>query len=158
VLGRYCGRRSYQVVLAAGGARVDLDGKPNGEVTAAEQEAARGVIARMDAITAERAVAAKAERAAERAASKAQAKPPAKSKSVLTPESGPKQPIRLADLKRAALARQQAARRHGSGPEPHLTFEPAGRQTRPIWKYSASRAADRESTRRDSASPRRFRQ
>src|SRR5712672_3211197 len=46
VLGRYCcGRRAYQVALAGGGPRFDLDGQPSGEVTIAEQEAAKAAIA-----------------------------------------------------------------------------------------------------------------
>src|SRR5258708_6429429 len=50
VLGRYCcGRRAYQMALAAGGPRFDLDGQPSGEVTTAEQEAAKSAIAAMDA-------------------------------------------------------------------------------------------------------------
>jgi sRNA-binding protein len=110
VLARYCHRRAYQVALAGGGARIDLDGKASGDVTPAEQEVARGAIARMDALAIEKAAAGKVAPAAERAGSMAQAKLSANPESTTT-QAGPKQTSGLADLKRAALARKQA----GSG-------------------------------------------
>jgi ProP effector len=126
VLGRYCQRRAYQSALAAGGARFDLDGKPSGEVSAAEQDHAKGAVARMDAAMAEKAVAAKAalkaERAAKGAASKAQPKPAAPKPPAPKPalqlvpapaDAGPKR-LGLAGLRRAA----QARREHADGPEP----------------------------------------
>jgi ProP effector len=112
VLGCYCRRRLYQAALASGGARIDLDGQVAGEVTTAEQEAARDAVARLDAFRIEKAAAAKvalnAERAAGHSASNAQAKPLAASKLEPAPtveaclkRSG------LADLRRASLERKQ---------------------------------------------------
>ena len=87
----------------------------------AEQEKARSVIAQLDALAIEKAVAAKAARKAERArkrAAPAAPKPPAPKPAlqlVSAPaDIGPKRPIGLADLKRAA----QARREHADGPEP----------------------------------------
>jgi sRNA-binding protein len=118
---RYCGRRAYQVALAAGGPRFDLDGQPSGEITTAEQEAAKSAIAAMDAAMIEKAAAGKAARKAERArkrAAPAAPNPPAPKPALqLVPapaDAGPKRPIGLADLKRAA----QARREHADGPEP----------------------------------------
>jgi ProP effector len=109
VLGRYCPRREYQAALVAGGVRVDLDGNPSGEVTATEQERAKSVIAHLDALMVEKAVAAKAAAKAGRAkrASKAPARPPAKAKSA-SALADPKQRSGLADLRRAAAERKQA--------------------------------------------------
>jgi ProP effector len=71
-LGTYCRRRLYRAAIAAGGARIDLDGKPCGEVTAEEQEKAKAALARMDAQAAAKAVAAKAERIARSATATAE--------------------------------------------------------------------------------------
>jgi sRNA-binding protein len=120
-LSRYCGRRAYQIALARGGPRFDLDGEPSGEVTAAEQESAKVAIACMDARAIQRAAGAKAARkaarAGKRAAPKAHAKPAAKTQSVPTP-AGPRQPSSLADLKRAAAERKQAAMSRHDGCPP----------------------------------------
>ncbi len=85
-LARYCTRRAYQVALATGGARFELDGTPSGEATAAEQQAARDAIARMDALRNERAAAAKATFKAE---ANSEATPAAKPNLKLVPAPRP---------------------------------------------------------------------
>jgi len=99
VFAHYGHRRAYQVALAGGGVRIDLDGEPSGELTAAEREAAKRVIARLDALMIEKAKAAAA-----------QAKAAAKLKLMPAPEAGAERPSGLADLKRAAAERKQAGR------------------------------------------------
>jgi len=48
VLRLYTCRRSYQLALAAGGARYGLDGRPSGEVSPEQQAAAKAAIERLD--------------------------------------------------------------------------------------------------------------
>jgi ProP effector len=71
VLRWYVARRMYQVALAAGGPRYDLDGNVAGEVTIDQIEAAKASLAAMDRRRAELADAARNAKAAERAKRKA---------------------------------------------------------------------------------------
>jgi ProP effector len=71
-LGWYVARRMYQVALAAGGARYDLDGNVAGEVTLEQAEKARAMLADMDRRQVEAASAASAARQVERAKRKSE--------------------------------------------------------------------------------------
>jgi ProP effector len=119
-LGRYTARRSYQAALAVGGQRIDLDGNPAGEVSAAQQQAAKAAIARRDALAIEQVEAGKAAMKAARAAERAASHPPEQKLSS------------LADLKREAdaiarmnaLAMEKAASAKAAPPEKPLQAKP----------------------------------
>jgi sRNA-binding protein len=64
----YCGRLMYQAALAAGGARVGLDGAPAGEVTPDEIEHALAAVARLEVKAIAKAKAARKDKALRTAA------------------------------------------------------------------------------------------
>ena len=101
----YTGRLQYQKAVAAGGARVDLDGNVAGEVAPDQAEHARAVVARMEAKVLAQAEAARIENAERKRVAK-QAMPKAP-----PPDSPAPLRLGLADLKAAA-----AARRNGGAP------------------------------------------
>src|SRR5258706_8079668 len=70
VLRWYVSRRMYQVALAAGGPRYDLDGHAVGEVTPAEAAGAQAVVAELEAKRAHKAKAIADEKMATRKAAK----------------------------------------------------------------------------------------
>ena len=91
----YTRRRLYLMALAAGRPRYDLGGNPCGEVTAAEQEAAKLTLGELDAKAAREAAASRAAQKAARAAARAA--------SAVMPKR-----LGLADLKTAAQLRKAA--------------------------------------------------
>jgi ProP effector len=115
-LKRYVDRLTYQECLAAGGARVDLDGNVAGEVSSEQRCRAERMVARIKARQLAEAVAAKAEDESKDGVRKA-AVPPSMLDRVTaippvetTPSTGSRR-LELADLKRAAQerrARQEA--------------------------------------------------
>jgi ProP effector len=112
-LKRYVDRLTYQKCLAAGGARVDLDGNVAGELSNEHRSRAERLVARIEA---RQLAEAKTEAESERAVRQAAAPPPngkvvAMSLPAPPPSSGGR--LGLADLKRAAQerrARQEAKR------------------------------------------------
>jgi len=112
-LKRYVDRLMYQKCLAAGGARIDLEGDVAGEVSSEQRCRAERLLARIEARQLAGTAAAKAEAESERAVRHA-AMPPFELRSqatVMTPPVQPTAPTRsgrlgLADLKRAALERR----------------------------------------------------
>jgi sRNA-binding protein len=105
----------YQKCLAAGGARVDLDGNVAGEVSREQRCRAERLIARIKARQLAEAAAAKAEADSERALTRAALPPSILSrKVVIMPPPAETIPPRvsgrlgLAELKRAALERREA--------------------------------------------------
>jgi sRNA-binding protein len=124
----YCGRRTYQVALAAGGPRYDLDGVPCGEVSAEQARSAQLLVEHMDRKTAETAAKARAEQKAvwlaekaKRAAAEARSEPKRPKPyhsgrhEIIAPRppqtvdpAAPKR-LGLAGLKAAAQARKAAA-------------------------------------------------
>jgi sRNA-binding protein len=122
VLRWYVSRRMYQVSLAAGGPRYDLDGHAVGEVTPAEAAGAQAVVAELEAKRARKAKAIADERTAARKAGKT-AKTPVLTTSktpVLTEVPREAQPVTTAPpaksglsldgLRAAARARREAVR------------------------------------------------
>jgi ProP effector len=120
----YTMRRQYQVALASGGPRYDLDGNPAGEVTAEQMAAAAKIIECIDVRRAELAAAARfareADHAKRRAAKEAKRAKDAvefvaarrAARAVVEKSAGPTPPeaprrLTLADLKIAAQARKQ---------------------------------------------------
>jgi sRNA-binding protein len=107
----YVNRLMYQQCLAAGGARIDLDGNVVGEVSSEHRCHAERLIARIEARQLAEAAVVKAEAKNERAVRHA-AMPPSELRSKVTPPSVQTTPpvsngrLGLADLKRAALERR----------------------------------------------------
>jgi sRNA-binding protein len=119
-LKRYVDRLMYQKCLAAGGARVDLEGNVAGEVSREQRCRAERLVARIKARQLAEAAAAEAEAESERAVRRT-ALPPSvlNGKVVIMPRSAERTSptgsgrLGLAELKRAALerrARQEAKR------------------------------------------------
>ena len=119
-LKRYVDRLMYQKYLAAGGARVDLEGNVAGEVSREQRCRAERLVARIKARQLAEAPSAKAEAESERTLTRA-ALPPSilNGKVVIMPPPAETTPrtgsgrLGLAELKRAALerrARQEAQR------------------------------------------------
>jgi sRNA-binding protein len=112
-LKRYVDRLMYQKCLAAGGARVDLDGNVAGEVSREQRCRAERLVARINARQLAEDAAAKVEVESERAVGRA-ALPPSilKGKVVIMPRPAEIPPptgsgrLGLAELKRAALERR----------------------------------------------------
>jgi ProP effector len=120
-LKRYVDRLTYQKCLAAGGARVDLDGNGAGEVSSEQRCRAERLIARMEARQLAEPAAVKAEAESKEAVGQAAAPPSALDGRIIVmpppaetaPSTGSRR-LGLADLKRAAQerrARQEA--KHG---------------------------------------------
>jgi ProP effector len=105
VLRWYVLRRMYQVALAAGGPRYDLDGTPAGEVTPGEADHAKAAVATIEAKRARKARAMADERMATRKTAKTPVPPATAIPSATSAKLG------LAELKTAALARRGVA--HG---------------------------------------------
>jgi sRNA-binding protein len=108
VIGLYAGRPMYLRALAAGGARINLAGNPDGEVTAEEMAYAAASVARHDARAIAKTETARAARQAtyaERVRAKKQATPPPPPP---PPPSDSAPRFSLADLKAAAAARKGA--------------------------------------------------
>jgi ProP effector len=106
-LKRYVDRLMYQKCLAAGGARVDLEGNVAGEVSKEHRARAERLVARIEA---RQLAEAKAEAESKGAVMQAAA-PPSNSKVVAMPLPAPPPPtsggrLGLADLKRAARERR----------------------------------------------------
>jgi ProP effector len=106
---RYTGRKLYQLALAAGGPRYDLDGNPVGEVTPEQIAYARAAVARMDVKAAKEAAAV---RAAFHAARTEKAQPCQASPWISPLSSGPR--LGLAELKIAARARKAVSDGRGA--------------------------------------------
>jgi sRNA-binding protein len=106
----YVSRRMYQVALAAGGLRYDLDGNVAGEVTPEQLAGAKAMLARIDAKRAARAKAVADEERAARQATKApiSTNAPNEMPATAAPSVKPAR-LSLADLKEAARARREAA-------------------------------------------------
>jgi sRNA-binding protein len=115
VLRWYVSRRMYQLALAAGGARYNLDGQPAGEATLEEADRAKAAVAAIEARQKRRAAAARADVDKERAARKAAvALIPAEAPQTARPtdKTPPaKSGLSLDGLRAAARARREAA--HG---------------------------------------------
>jgi len=119
-LKRYVGRLTYQKCLAAGGARVDLDGNVAGEVSSEQRCRAERMVARIKARQLAEAAAVKAEAESKEAVRQVAAIPSMLDGMVVvmppppeaTPSAGSRR-LGLADLKRAAQERRahQEARR-----------------------------------------------
>jgi ProP effector len=113
-LSRYVDRLMYQKCLAAGGARVDLDGNVAGEVSREQRCRAEKLVARIKARQLAEAAAAKAEADSETALTRAALPPSILNGKVLimppraetTPPTGSGR-LGLAELKRAALERRE---------------------------------------------------
>ena len=108
VLGWYVSRRTYQVALAAGGPRYDLDGQPAGEVTPDEADHAKAAVSAIEAKQNRKATAARAD-VDKRKAIKAPA--PAKAPQAARPadKTPPaKSGLSLDGLRAAARARREA--------------------------------------------------
>jgi ProP effector len=111
-LKRYVDRLVYQKCLAAGGARIDLDGNFAGEVSREQRCRAGRLVARIKAHELAEAAAAKAEAESKRSVRQAATSPSAfNGKVVIPPPAETTLPtgsgrLGLADLKRAALERQ----------------------------------------------------
>src|SRR5215467_7641618 len=111
-LKRYVDRLMYQKCLAAGGARIDLEGNVAGEVSSEQRCRAERLVARIKARELKETAAAKAEDGSERVVRHA-AMPPSELRSeviVMPPPGQTTRPVSsgrlgLADLKRAALER-----------------------------------------------------
>jgi ProP effector len=119
-LKRYVDRLTYQKCLAAGGARVDLDGNVAGEVSSEQRCRAERMVGRIEALQWAEAAAAKAEAESKEAVRQAAGPPSVLDGRVIvmpppaepTPSTGSGR-LGLADLKRAAQerrARQEAKR------------------------------------------------
>jgi sRNA-binding protein len=114
-LKRYVDRLMYQKCLAAGGARVDLEGNVAGEVSSEHRCRAESLVARIKARQLAEAAEAKAEAESERAVGRAAERPsvlngkvvimPPPAETTLPTGSGR---LGLAELKRAALERRES--------------------------------------------------
>jgi sRNA-binding protein len=122
----YVSRRMYQVALAAGGPRFDLDGHVAGEVTPDEAAHAKAAVAGIEAKRARQAKAAAANRTAQKAARRPKGPAPYHHHQATPQKTAPRRPqepapvprrLGLADLKAAYAARQRGeAASHGGSP------------------------------------------
>jgi sRNA-binding protein len=110
-LKRYVDRLMYQKCLAAGGARVDLEGNVAGEVSSEHRRRAERLVAHIEARQLADTAAAKAEAESKEAVRQAAA-PPSNGKAIAMPLPATTSPptsggrLGLADLKRAAQERR----------------------------------------------------